>query len=36
MKNHKDISYGYKFVDGNIGVDEDGIITSPLYMVAFI
>ena len=36
MKNHKDISYGYKFADGNIGVDEDGIITLPLYMVAFI
>ena len=36
MKNHKDISYGYKFADGNIGVEEDGIITLPLYMVAFI
>ena len=33
MKNHKDISYGYKFADGNIGVGEDGIITLPLYMI---
>ena len=36
MNSKKDISYGYKFVDGNIGVNEDGIITVPLYMVAFI
>lgn len=36
MKNNKDICYGYKFVDGNIGVNEDGIITLPLYMIAFI
>lgn len=35
MKNHNDISYGYKFIDGNIGVGEDGIISLPLYMVAF-
>ena len=27
---------GYKFADGNIGVGEDGIITLPLYMIAFI
>lgn len=36
MKNHKDICYGYKFADGNIGVGEDRIITLPLYMIAFI
>ena len=36
MKNNKDISYGYKFADGNIGVSEEGIITLPLYMIAFI
>lgn len=36
LKNRKDISYGYKFVDGNIGMTEDGIITLPLYMIAFI
>lgn len=36
VKNNKDISYGYKFVDGNIGVSEEGIVTLPLYMIAFI
>ena len=36
MKNDKDISYGYKFVDGNIGMSEEGIVTLPLYMSAFI
>ncbi len=36
IKNKSDISYGYKFVDGNIGISEDGIITLPLYMSAFI
>ena len=35
MKNNKDISYGYKFIDGNIGTSEGGIITLPLYMIAF-
>lgn len=32
----KNITYGYKFVDGNIGVSEENIITLPLYMAAFI
>ncbi len=32
----KDIAYAYKFVDGNIGENADGIITLPLYMVSFI
>lgn len=36
MKNKREISYGYKFADSNIGVDEEGIITLPLYMIAFI
>ena len=36
LKNRADIPYGYKFVDGNIGGSEDGIITLPLYMIAFI
>jgi predicted AAA+ superfamily ATPase len=36
MMNNKDIPYGYKFADGNIGVSEEGITTLPLYMVAFI
>lgn len=31
-----DIPYGYKFVDDNIGVSDDGIITLPLYIIAFI
>jgi len=36
ISNNKEIKYAYKFVDGNIGIDEDGIITLPLYMSAFI
>lgn len=36
MKNNKDIHSGYKFVDGNIGESEEGIVTLPLYMVAFV
>ncbi len=36
MKKNKEIDHGYKFADSNIGVSEDGIITLPLYMVAFI
>jgi hypothetical protein len=36
MKQDKNISYAYKFIDGNIGDGDDGIITLPLYMVAFI
>ena len=37
MKNKdKEVTVGYKFVDGNIGESDDGIITLPLYMVSFI
>ncbi|MDC7292863.1 ATP-binding protein [Butyrivibrio sp. DSM 10294] len=36
VKNKDNIEYGYKFIDGNIGVDEEGIITLPLYMAAFM
>ena len=36
MKANEDIPYAYKFVDGNIGVGEDRIITLPLYLAAFI
>lgn len=36
MQNNKDISYGYKFADCNIGVSKEGIITLPLYMAAFV
>lgn len=35
MKN-KEIEVGYKFIDGNIGVSENGIISLPLYMACFI
>ena len=36
MKNHKDISYGYKFADGNIGVGEDGPTHQPIeHLAAF-
>ena len=30
------IEYGYKFIDGNIGVSGSRIITLPLYMAAFL
>jgi len=36
LKKNKDIAYGYKFVDGNLGYNEEGIITLPLYMSEFI
>lgn len=36
IKNKEQITYAYKCADGNIGVTEDGIITLPLYMCAFI
>ncbi len=36
FKKNEGISYGYKFVDGNIGDGEGRIITLPLYMAAFI
>ena len=36
IKNNAEISRGYKFADSNIGLNEDGIITLPLYMSAFI
>ncbi len=36
IKNKSDIDFGYKFIDGNIGVGETGIITLPLYMALFI
>lgn len=32
----KNLTLGYKFVDGNIGVNEDGVVTLPLYMATFI
>lgn len=36
IKKYKNIDYGYKFIDGNIGIGENGILTLPLYMVAFV
>lgn len=36
IKNNKGITYCYKFVDGNIGVNDEGIITLPLYMASFV
>ena len=36
IKKKPEIECGYKFIDGNIGVSDDGIITLPLYMAAFI
>lgn len=36
LKNRKDIPVAYKFADSNIGVDEDGIVTLPLYLIAFL
>ncbi len=36
IKKNKDISYAYKFVDGNVGESEEGIITLPLYMASFL
>jgi uncharacterized protein len=36
MKNDKNITCGYKFIDGNMGTDEDGVVTLPLYMAAFV
>ncbi len=36
IKKEKEVTYAYKFIDGNIGVSEEGIITLPLYMAAFL
>ena len=36
MLKKEGITYGYKFCDGNIGFDEDGIITLPFYMASFM
>ena len=36
ISKYNNISYAYKFIDGNIGISEGNIITLPLYMAAFI
>ena len=36
LKKYKDINFAYKFIDGNVGVSDNGLVTLPLYMAAFI
>ena len=36
VEKNTDISVAYKFVDGNIGKAENGVVTLPLYMVMFV
>ena len=36
LKNNKEMMLGYKIADANIGQEENGILTLPLYMAAFI
>lgn len=36
LKNKNDIKLAYKFIDGNIGVSDEGILTLPLYAISFI
>lgn len=32
----KEIPFGYKFIDGNIGTSADKIIAAPLYMLGLL
>ncbi|MBE5896703.1 MAG: ATP-binding protein [Lachnospiraceae bacterium] len=36
LNKHDNIQYAYKFIDGNVGESDNGLITLPLYMAAFI
>nr|WP_027871503.1 AAA family ATPase [[Eubacterium] cellulosolvens] len=36
MKKYENITTAYKFINGNIGVSEGGVVTLPLYMATFI
>ncbi len=36
IKKNTNVHYAYKFINGNVGVGEDGIVTLPLYMVMFL
>lgn len=36
MAGNKSIQQAYKFVDGNTGISDEGILTLPLYMATFI
>ena len=32
----RDVEYAYKFIDGNVGIGENGVVSLPLYMAMFI
>ncbi len=36
MEKERGIETAYKFIDGNVGTDENGIITAPLYAAMFL
>ena len=36
MKKYSEITFACKFADSNIGESEEGILTLPLYMAAFL
>ncbi len=36
MKNEAEIDLAYKFLDGNLGISDNGVISLPLYMVMFV
>ena len=36
VKKHDDIETAYKFIDGNMGRSDNGVITAPLYAVMFL
>ena len=36
VKKHYDIETAYKFIDGNMGRSDNGVITAPLYAVMFL
>ena len=36
MKNETEIDHAYKFLDGNLGISDNGVISLPLYMVMFV
>lgn len=36
MKQHPEITEGYKLIDGNVGMGENRIVSIPLYMAMFL
>lgn len=36
MEEYPTLNHAYKFIDGNIGVGENGVISLPLYMAMFV